>query len=425
MLEKKDDDLAFWITTVLLALVVTGLFAIALLRCPDKSEEATDYDMRVYRDQLNEIDRDLERGVLTQEDANRVRTEVSRRILAADAQHTIDTDFPRGAPRIVAVVVALVLVGGSVALYKGIGPINGLGAPGYSDLALAERITFAETLRDSRPSQARAEASLTASPPVAEFNADYLQLVQTLRDTVAERPDDLEGHALLVQNESNLGNFVAAYQSQGRIIELKREEVTVEDLTSYTDLLILAAGGYVSPEAEQAARVVLTRDPNNGISSYYIGLMLAQTGRPDMAFRIWDRLLQVGPESAPWIAPILEQMPEMAQHAGVNYQIPTIGNRRTSAANNGPTAADIEAAGEMTGAERIQMIEGMVSGLSDRLATSGGPAEEWAQLIGALGVLGRTDQAFAIYKNAETVFVGDPSSLDLITRAAQRAGVVE
>ena len=417
--------MAFWITTVLLALVVSGLFVIALLRRPNKSEEAADYDMRVYRDQLTEIDRDLERGVLKQEDANRVRTEVSRRILAADAQRTVDTDFTRGAPRIVASVVALVLVGGSVALYKGIGPINGLGAPGYTDLALAERITFAESLRDSRPSQARAEASLTASPPVAEFNADYLQLVQTLRDTVAERPDDIQGHALLVQNESNLGNFVAAYQSQGRIIELKREEVTVEDLTGYTDLLILAAGGYVSPEAEQAARVVLTRDPNNGIARYYIGLMLAQTGRPDMAFRIWDRLLQIGPESAPWIAPILEQIPEMAQHAGVNYQIPTIGNRRTSAANNGPTAANIEAAGEMTGAERIQMIEGMVSGLSDRLATSGGSAEEWAQLIGALGVLGRTDQAFAIYKNAETVFAGEPSSLDLITRAAQRVGVAE
>ena len=417
--------MAFWITTILLALVVAGLFALALLRRTNKPDGAGDYDMRVYRDQLTEVDRDLERGVLTQEDAKRVRTEISRRILAADAERTVDTDSARGAPKIVTAVVALVLVGGSLTLYKGIGPINGLGAPGYTDLALADRIAFAETLRESRPSQARAEASLTDLPPVADFNAEYLQLVQTLRDTVAERPDDIQGHALLVQNESNLGNFIAAYQSQGRIIELKREEVTVEDLTGYTDLLILAAGGYVSPEAEQAARVVLTRDPNNGIARYYIGLMLAQTGRPDMAFRIWDRLLQIGPESAPWIAPILEQIPEMAQHAGVNYQIPTIGNRRTSAANNGPTAADIEAAGEMTGAERIQMIEGMVSGLSDRLATSGGSAEEWAQLIGALGVLGRTDQAFAIYKNAETVFAGEPSSLDLITRAAQLVGVAE
>jgi cytochrome c-type biogenesis protein CcmH len=417
--------MAFWITTVLLALVVAALFAIALMRRADQSTGAGDYDMRVYRDQLAEVDRDLERGVLTQDDAKRVRTEVSRRILAADAERTVDTDFTRGAPKLVAAVVALVLVGGSLALYKGIGPLKGLGAPGYSDLALADRIAFADSLRETRPSQARAEASLTDLPPVAEFNADYLQLVQTLRDTVAERPDDIQGHALLVQNESNLGNFISAYQSQGRIIELKGETATVEDFTGYADLLVLAAGGYVSPEAEQAARAVLTRDPNNGIARYYVGLMLAQTGRPDMAFRIWDRLLQIGPESAVWIAPILEQIPEMAQRAGENYQIPTIGNGRPDPPANGPTAADIEAAAEMSGTERLQMIEGMISGLSDRLATDGGPAEDWAQLIGALGVLGRTDQAFAIYKNAETVFADDPSSLDLITRAAQRAGVAE
>ena len=115
----------------------------------------------------------------------------------------------------------------------------------------------------------------------------------------------------------------------------------------------------------------------------------------------------------------------MAQRAGENYQIPTIGNGRPDPPANGPTTADIEAAAEMSGTERLQMIEGMISGLSDRLATDGGPAEDWAQLIGALGVLGRTDQAFAIYKNAETVFADDPSSLDLITRAAQRAGVAE
>jgi cytochrome c-type biogenesis protein CcmH len=411
--------MAFWITTVLLALVVAALFAIALLRRADQSAGAGDYDMRVYRDQLTEVERDLKRGVLTQDDAKRVRTEVSRRILAADAERTVDTDFTRGAPKSVAAVVALVLVGGSLALYKG------LGAPGYTDLALADRIALADSLRETRPTQARAEASLTDLPPVAEFNADYLQLVQTLRDTVAERPDDIQGHALLVQNESNLGNFINAYQSQGRIIELKGETVTVEDLTGYADLLVLAAGGYVSPEAEQAARAVLTRDPSNGVARYYVGLMLAQTGRPDMAFRIWDRLLQIGPESAAWIAPILEQIPEMAQRAGENYQIPTIGNGRPDRTANGPKAADIEAATEMSGAERLQMIEGMVSGLSDRLATDGGPAEEWAQLIGALGVLGRTDQAFAIYKNAETVFADDPSSLDLITRAAQRAGVAE
>jgi cytochrome c-type biogenesis protein CcmH len=413
--------MAFWIITIGLTAVVAGLLALALLRRDDKFSGEADYDLRVYRDQLTEVERDLERGVLSGADATRVRTEVSRRILAADTERRVDSDLVSGAPKALALVITLILAGGSFALYKGIGPITGLGAPGYGDLALVERIAYADELRKTRPSQAEAEASLPAQAPVAEFNADYLRLVQTLRDTVVERPDDIQGHVLLAQNESNLGNFSAAYQAQGRILDLKGDQSTVQDLTDYMDLLVLAAGGYVSPEAEKAARVILARSPDNGIARYYMGLMMAQTGRPDLAFRVWDRQLRTGPEDALWIAPILAQIPEVAQRAGVNYQIPAIGSAKTK----GPTSEDIESAGNMTGADRIEMIEGMVAGLSDRLATDGGPPEEWAQLIGALGVLERTDQAFAIFKNAEIVFGGDPSAMDMITRAAQRAGVAE
>ena len=413
--------MTFWIITVGLTAVVAGLLALALMRRDDKTNIKADYDLRVYRDQLTEVERDLERGVLSGADATRVRTEVSRRILAADTDRRLDGNYSSGAPKALALVIAIVLVGGSFALYKGIGPIIGLGAPGYGDLALAERIAFADELRETRPSQVKVEASIPDQASVAEFNEDYLRLVQTLRDTVVERPDDIQGHVLLAQNESNLGNFAAAYRAQGRILDLKGDQATVQDLTDYMDLLVLAAGGYVSPEAEKTARVIFTRDPENGIARYYMGLMMAQTGRPDMAFRVWDRQLRIGPEDALWIAPILAQIPEMAQRAGMNYQIPAIGTARTK----GPSASDVEAAGDMTGAERIEMIEGMVAGLSDRLATDGGPPEEWAQLIGALGVLGRTDQAFAIFQNAETVFADDPSAIDMITRAAQRAGVAE
>ena len=413
--------MAFWIITIGLTAVVAGLLALALLRRDDKFSGEADYDLRVYRDQLTEVERDLERGVLSGADATRVRTEVSRRILTADTERRVDSDLVSGAPKALALVITLILAGGSFALYKGIGPITGLGAPGYGDLALVERIAYADELRKTRPSQAEAEASLPAQAPIAEFNADYLRLVQTLRDTVVERPDDIQGHVLLAQNESNLGNFSTAYQAQGRILDLKGDQSTIQDLTDYMDLLVLAAGGYVSPEAEKAARVILARSPDNGIARYYMGLMMAQTGRPDLAFRVWDRQLRTGPEDALWIAPILAQIPEVAQRAGVNYQIPAIGSAKTK----GPTSEDIESAGNMTGGDRIEMIEGMVAGLSDRLATDGGPPEEWAQLIGALGVLERTDQAFAIFKNAEIVFGGDPSAMDMITRAAQRAGVAE
>ncbi len=41
-------------------------------------------DLAVYRDQLSEIDRDIERSVLSTEQATAARIEVQRRILAAD-----------------------------------------------------------------------------------------------------------------------------------------------------------------------------------------------------------------------------------------------------------------------------------------------------------------------------------------------------
>lgn len=146
---------------------------------------------------------------------------------------------------------------------------------------------------------------------------------------------------------------------------------------------------------------------------------MAQTGRPDVAFRAWDQLLRAGPPDAPWINPILAQIEEMAIRAGVNYQIPEIG------AGRGPTQDDIEAASDLSPSERMEMIGSMVSGLSDRLATEGGPVQDWAQLITALGVLGQYGQARAVYDNATEVFAGDTRALDLLLRAGQQANVVQ
>jgi cytochrome c-type biogenesis protein CcmH len=77
----------------------------------------------------------------------------------------------------------------------------------------------------------------------------------------------------------------------------------------------------------------------------------------------------------------------------------------------------------MSDAERMEMIRGMVEGLSDRLATEGGPPEDWARLIGALGVLGNAEQAAAIADEAEQVFAGNDAALSLIAEARMRAGL--
>ncbi|AVO36390.1 c-type cytochrome biogenesis protein CcmI [Pukyongiella litopenaei] len=407
--------MTFWIISSALALVVSALLALALLRRHTTEEPAAAYDMRVYRDQLREVERDLARGVIGAADADRVRTEVSRRILAADAKLRATgsgAGASRGLTLAAAAALGLVVIGGSLAIYRV------LGAPGYGDLALSRRIELAAEMRAARPSQAEAENSLPPMPDMAQKPAaDYLALLEKLRDTVADRPDDLQGQQLLARNEAVVGNFAASYAAQRKVIELKGAAASAGDHAELADKLILAAGGYVSPEAEAALSRALKRDPSNGIARYYWGLMEAQTGRPDLAFRRWAILLNDSPPDAPWVPPIRAQIADMALRAGVDYALPAPTGGR------GPSAADIDAASRMSATDRADMIGSMVDGLSDRLATEGGPPEEWARLIGALGVLGEADRARAIHDEASRVFAGRPDALDLIAAAARQAGL--
>ena len=146
----------FWILASLIALGVAGLLALTLLRTRSAAapEPAAAYDLRVYRDQLKEIDRDLARGTIAEADAERVRTEVARRILAADTRirAAAGAAASRGPARIAALLLIAAVTGGSLLLY------GRIGAPGYGDLGLERRLQIAETLRASRPGQAMAEA---------------------------------------------------------------------------------------------------------------------------------------------------------------------------------------------------------------------------------------------------------------------------
>ena len=407
--------MTFWIISAAMALLVALMLGRSLLRTQgDDIPDASEYDLKVYRDQLAEVERDVARGVIPHEDAERARTEISRRILAADGSRS--SAAPQNAPnRILIGALGILLGAGSVALYLWIGQ------PGYGDLALKDRIAFAEQMRENRPSQQAAVDSLPPFVPQENLSDEFVTLMERLRETVAGRPDDLQGYMLLAQNEARMGNFAAAAAAQENLLRIKAESVTAEDIADYGELLVMAAGGYVSPEAETAFRAALARDETDGRSRYYIGLMMIQTGRPDITFRLWDGLLRRGPADADWIEPILAQIETVAQLAGVNYTVPAIGTGDA----RGPSAEDIENAGQMTPAERMEMIGGMVEGLSNRLATEGGPPQDWARLITSLAIMGNPDQALAVYTNAMAVFAGDPGAEDIIRAAGSQAGVAE
>lgn len=424
--------MSFWIFTAAIALVASGVMVVAMLRTKAAATEASaSFDVQVYRDQLKELERDMARGTIRAEEGARAKVEISRRLLEADKKAQAGSQAgtaPTGLTYGMAALSVAVVIGGGYALY------DRMGAAGYPDMGLETRKATSAQIWDSRDSQAEVEAALPAwAGPPPEAPADYLDLVDRLRAAVATRPDDLDGQKLLADHESALGNFVAAHVAQTRVVALKGAEATAGDYAKLADMLILSAEGYVSPEAEAALTRALELDPGNKVARFYIGIMYDQSGRPDIAFPVWRQLVEEGPVTAPWMRPILANIENMAARAGTDYTAPSLPSRRPmplpagdgTAPPSGPSAEDIAAAEEMSDDARKAMIEGMVNQLMERLATEGGPVEDWARLINVLGVVGDTERARVIHAEALQVFADDEEGLALLNSAAQTAGVSE
>ncbi|MGR3462830.1 MAG: c-type cytochrome biogenesis protein CcmI [Roseovarius sp.] len=410
--------MSFWIIAAALAIGTGLLLALAALRGRAGAEPPASYDLRVYRDQLREIERDASRGVVAADEAARLRAEVSRRILAADAQLRADgpnAGQPRIAGRAAAFVAMVLVAGGGLALYAA------LGAPGYGDMPLAARVAASEAARAERLGQDAAEARFgpgETAPPEGT-SQEQLDLVEQLRKVVAARPNDQKGLRFLVRSEAALGRMAAAREAQEKLVALRGDAASATDHAMLAELMIEAAGGYVSTDAAAALHAALERDPRAPTARFYLGLWHLQLGRPDLAFPVWRDLLEDSTPDAPWVPAIRAEIGAIAQRAGVRYTPPAETEGR------GPSAADMEAAGDMTPEARAEMIRSMVAGLSRRLATDGGPPEDWARLINAYGVMGETAQARRIWTEARETFGGDARALGILRTAAEAAGVTE
>ncbi len=412
--------LEFWVPAVGLVAASGAVLLAALRRGGPQGAGAEAADIRVYKDQLAEVARDLERGTIDADEGARLRAEVARRLLGADRVLPAPTEAITGG------VAPAALVAGVLAAC--VAGYFWLGAPGYPDLPIAARLDRATEFYNSRPTQEAAEAAagLTGSLPQSDEEA---ALLTRLRAAVAARPDDLPGHQLLARTEMSVGNYRGARQAYQRVIELTGAQATPADHAALAEVMIMAAGGTVTPQAEAELVTVLKADPRNAVARFYSGVMLAQVGRPDKAFALWRPLLEESTPQDPWYEPIRTQIEDMAQAAGIDYVLPEAARPEAALPEasgpeaSGPDAGDIAAAGEMTPEQRQDMIRAMVDGLEARLLAEGGTAEDWAKLVNALGVLGEADRAATAFAAGQKALAGDKAGLFALQQAAQAAGV--
>ena len=371
--------MSFWALAGLMIAVALALVLRPLLRREVRVERRQDHDLDVYRDQLGEVERDLDRGVVSASEAVAARSEIERRILRA-AESGEDPDLPergRLSSRLPALLLALAIPGLALLIY------DYLGSPGLPGQPFAAR--------EDRPVDGQQD-----------------KIIAQLKERLASNPGDADAWALLGNLYARMGRWAeagAAYRDA-----LAADGQHLEALIGMAESLVALAQGVVVPEARQIFAGILEKDPRQPSALYYAGLALAQDGLLEEAYEVWSNLLEAAAPEAPWVPLVERQLARLGAEMG--RQDPAAGP-----APPGPSQEEVEAAAEMSPEERAAFIRTMVQRLADRLAEAPDDLDGWLRLANSYRILGEEEQARDALLAAEALVE------DLPATAAERATV--
>ncbi|MCB1500446.1 MAG: c-type cytochrome biogenesis protein CcmI [Bauldia sp.] len=377
--------MTLWIVMAVLAAAVSLTVLVPLFRSGRGALAMADQEVSVYRDQLGELDRDLERGVIAPAEAEAARTEIARRLIRADGARQTVRSSQSETPRRVAAATAVVAMP-----LLALGLYVSLGNPGLPDAPLAARL---------------------AAPPEQQ---DIAVLVAKVERHLAANPDDLQGWRVLAPIYVRSGNFDAAAEAFRNIVRIAGSSATTEG--DLGEAILRGSGGAITAEAQAAFERALKDDPKDVRARFYLALADAQAGRPEEAATALRALIAEAPPGATWTNGMREMLAEI-EGAGPDTAV--------ASTQPGPTAADIEAAGGMSSGDRTTMIEGMVAQLAARLQSEPEDAEGWARLVRSYMVLGRPDDARAALDEARSALAGAADKLALVENEARATGLIQ
>ena len=385
--------MVFWIAVAVLAAAVTFAVTRPLVSGPAAVDDAADADIAVYKDQLNEIDAELQRGTLTAVEADAARTEVGRRLIErSEALRPADGGAGQGAARTgvplksIYAIASLAIPAASLVLYLM------LGAPGQPGQPLADRIAATVDQSTTGDLMAKVEARLR------------------------EHPEDGKGWDVIAPVYLAQGKFQDAASAYATAMRLLGS--TVGRLSGFAEARIRADNGIVAEDARKALEAVLAQEPQRKEPRIWLAIAKEQDGNREGAARDYRALLADAPADAAWVKAI------EARLANVEGTAKTAApDAATASDEKGPTGADVAAAEAMTPDARAAMITKMVDGLATRLKTDGKDFAGWSKLIRAYQLMGRKDDAIKAVGEARAQLAGDDGAQKALTDLAARLGL--
>jgi cytochrome c-type biogenesis protein CcmH len=369
--EPTIDVMTLW--SLFALMTAMAIFAVLWPLARSKGMRRSGSDLAVYRDQLEEIQRDRAAGQIGDAEAEAAKVEVSRRLIGA-AEAATPGPLPVATAtwhrRLVAVIALVVLPLGVGGLYLKVGSPELPGQP------LAARAADVQ-------------------------NSSIDRLVGQVEAHLVANPEDARGWEVIAPVYLRLGRFDDAVKARRNLLRLGGE--TAERQSDLGEALVGTANGIVTAEAKTAFERAVALDGQDVKARYFLGLAAEQDGHRADAVSIWRAMVTSAPEGAPWIGFVRG---ELARLEG-----------------GGPGQEDVAAAADLDPAQRMTMIRGMVDKLSDRLHHDGTDLEGWLRLVRSYMVLGERDKARAAAGDARHALASDPEKVRKIDELVKGLGL--
>ncbi|MGE5772998.1 MAG: c-type cytochrome biogenesis protein CcmI [Hyphomicrobiales bacterium] len=360
-------------------MTAAAIAAVLLPLVRNRAEGPSGNEIAVYRDQLDELDRDAAASLIGKSEAEAARAEISRRLLAAaDAATAAPAPLdPVSAARIRRCVIAaalLLLPAGAGALY----------------------------LRLGSPDLAAMPAGGAVQP---EKQTQIENLVAKIEVHLQGNPKDGRGWEVLAPVYMQLGRYSDSVSAWRNTLTLLGESADRE--ANLGEALMAEANGVVTVEAKAAFARAVTLDNTIVSARYYLGKAAEQDGKREEAAKIWRDLIAEAPAGAHWANDVRAALARIEQDSGASTD-PT--GAQTAGSN--PPAAPPQHEGDA--------IQGMVDRLAERVKKSGADPEGWIMLTRSYLTLGEKEKAAAAISDARAALAGNEAMLQFFNEAVQK-----